>query len=126
MVIKNTFSKNGFCKIEKNEHFICAFITHSDAYSEGKINIMKRHNDTDEVFVLLEGSATLFTREKTDEECDVTPLLKNTAYTVKASTWHHLATSKDAVVFVTESGALNPENTDTADVSSENIIAKIQ
>ncbi len=125
MVTKNTFSNNGFCKIEKNEHFICAFITHSEAYSEGKVKVMKRHNDTDEVFVLLEGSATLFTREKTGEECVVTPLLNNTAYTVKASTWHHLAVSKDAVVFVTESGALDPKNTDTADVSSENIIAKI-
>ncbi len=125
MVTKNTFSHNGFCKVEKNEHFICAFITHSDAYAEGKVKVMKRHNDTDEVFILLEGSATLFTREKTGEECVVTPLLKNTAYTVKASIWHHLAVSKDAVVFVTESGALDPKNTDTADVLSENIIAKI-
>ncbi len=73
----------------------------------------------------MDGSATLLTRENIGEECEVTPLLKNTAYTVKASTRHHLAVSEDAVVFVTESGVLDSKNTDTADVSAEKIIAKI-
>ncbi len=126
MLIKNKIEQSGFNRFIWNEHFITAFITRSEAYSDGLVKIMKRHNDTDEVFVLLQGNATLLTRENTGDECEVTKLLPLTAYTVKASTWHHLAVSEDAAVFVTESGALDPKNTDTADVSGENIIAKLQ
>lgn len=125
MLIKNKIEQSGFNRFIWNEHFITAFITRSEAYSDGVVKIMKRHNDTDEVFVLLKGNATLLTREELGAECLVTKLEPLTAYTVKSGTWHHLAVSEDAALFVTESGALEPKNTDTADVSSENIIAKI-
>ena len=122
----NTIENDGFNRFIWNDHFITAFITRSEAYSDGVIKLMKRHNDTDEVFVLLKGNATLYTREELGADCEVTRLLPLTAYTVKASTWHHLAVSEDGALFVTESGALDPKNTDTADVSGENIIAEIK
>lgn len=125
MLIKNKIEQSGFNRFIWNEHFITAFITRSEAYSDGLVKIMKRHNDTDEVFVLLKGNATLLTQEELGTECLVTKLEPLTAYTVKSGTWHHLAASEDAALFVTESGALDPKNTDTADVSSENIIAEI-
>ena len=125
MLIKNKIEQIGFNRFIWNEHFITAFITRSEAYSDGLVKIMKRHNDTDEVFVLLKGNATLLTREELGTECLVTKLEPLTAYTVKSGTWHHLAVSEDAALFVTESGALDPKNTDTADVSAENIIAEI-
>ncbi len=126
MVEKSTIEQSGFNRFIWNEHFITAFITRSEAYSDGLIKVMKRHNDTDEVFVLLKGNATLYTREELGAECEITKLEPLTAYTVKASTWHHLAVSEDAALFVTESGALDPKKTDTADVSGENIIAELQ
>ena len=125
MLIKNKIEQSGFNRFIWNEHFITAFITRSEAYSDGLVKIMKRHNDTDEVFVLLKGNAILLTREEIGAECLVTKLEPLTAYTVKSGTWHHLAASEDAALFVTESGALDPKNTDTADVSAENIIAEI-
>ncbi len=125
MLIKNNIEQSGFNRFIWNEHFITAFITRSEAYSDGLVKIMKRHNDTDEVFVLLKGNATLLTREELGAECEVTKLEPLTAYTVKSGTWHHLAASEDAALFVTESGALDPKKTDTADVSAENIIAEI-
>ncbi|MBO7217423.1 MAG: hypothetical protein J6V50_01845 [Clostridia bacterium] len=125
MVLKNKIENNGFNRFVWNEHFICAFITRSEAYSDGLVKIMKRHNDTDEIFVLLKGDAVLLTRENIGDTCEVTKLEPLTAYTVPASTWHHLAASEDAALFVTESGALDPKNTDTADVSSENIFAEL-
>ena len=122
-IINNTPS--GFSPIIKNSNFLCAFITHSPMYSEGKVLKMKRHNDTDEVFVLLSGDAVLLTRDNDKEKCQVTKLSVCTTYIVKAGTWHYLALSNNGKVFVTESGAINPDNTDTIDVSSENIVAQI-
>ena len=94
-------------------------------YAQGKIAEMKRHNDTDEVFVLLSGKALLFTRDDIKEKCQVTEMSLGTAYTVNAGTWHYLAVTDDAKVFVTENGSIDPNNTDKVDVSHENIVAKI-
>ena len=125
MILKNGIEQSGFNRFVWNEHFICAFITRSEAYSDGLVKIMKRHNDTDEVFLLIKGNATLLTRENIGDTCEITKLEPLTAYTVTKGTWHHLAVSEDAALFVTESGALDPKKTDSADVSSENIIAEI-
>ncbi len=126
MVTKQTFTAAGFCPVVRNTQFLCAFITPSPMYAPGHVREMKRHNDTDEVFVLLEGSAVLLTRDSLDEPCTVTAVSPLTAYNVQAGTWHYLAVSDDAKVFVTESGSLQRENTDAADVSAENIQAIIE
>lgn len=121
MLTEATFSAEGFCPVVRNSQFLCAFITRSAAYAPGQVKEMKRHNDTDEVFVLLQGKALLLTRDSLDEACRETLLSPLTAYTVHAGTWHYLAVSEDAKVFVTESGAIQRENTDTADVSAQHI-----
>ena len=123
MVSVNSYTTEGFCPVVRNSQFLCAFITTSPIYAPGLVKEMKRHNDTDEVFVLLEGNAVLLTRDSLEEDCTVTPISPLTAYTVHAGTWHYLAVSQDAKVFVTESGALKRENTDTQDVREENIMA---
>lgn len=125
MIIISSNTDSGFCPVVRNSQFLCAFITPSPMYAPGKIAEMKRHNDTDEVFVLLSGKAVLLTRDNINEECQVTHLLPGTTYTVKAGTWHYLALSPDGKIFVTESGSINPSNTDKADVSKENIFADI-
>ena len=125
MITISSNTHDGFCPVVRNPQFLCAIITHSVMYSEGKVTEMKRHNDTDEVFVLLSGNATLLTRDNINEKCQVTKLSLGTVYTVKSGTWHYLAVSADAKVFVTENGSIDPQNTDKLDVDNENIIAKI-
>lgn len=114
MLISETFSRAGFCPVVHNTQFKCAFITHSPQYADCAFSEMKQHNDSDEVFVLLEGSATLYTCEDIHQKPDSCPLAPRTAYTVTAGTWHYLAVSEDAVLFVSESASMKPENTKTA------------
>lgn len=114
MVRISTFQKAGFEPVEWNSQFKCAFITHCSQYALCDAAEMKQHNDSDEVFVLLTGNATLFTCENTTEKPTQCSLLPNTAYNVTAGTWHYLAVSEDAVVFVAESGSMKPENTKTS------------
>lgn len=121
MLISSKNETEGFCPIIRNANFLCAFITPSKSYSLGKVSEMKRHNDTDEVFVLLEGNATLLTKDNSNEKCQVTKLSPGTAYIVKAGTWHYLGLCDNSKLFVTENGSINPQNTDILDVSSENI-----
>lgn len=110
MIQKLSIEKNGFCPILETEQFKCAFITIDDQYRHGKITQMKRHNDSPETFTLIQGSATLLTKEDSFVE---TPLEKGCAYLVGAGTWHYLAISEDAILFVCENSGMLPQNTDT-------------
>ena len=121
MVTVKSFEKEGFFPVFQNSAFKCAFITHSDQYSHGKILQMKQHNDSDEVFVLLQGSAVLLTRESATSLCLQTTLEKNKAYNVHQGVFHYLAVSEDALLFVAESGSMEPKNTVAIDVSAESL-----
>jgi len=65
---------------------------------------MQRHDETDEVFVLLAGKCILFVAEGKDAVAvlhglDMEPMK---LYNVKKAVWHNHALSKDAVVLVIE------------------------
>lgn len=77
------------------------------------IQAMQRHDETDEVFVLLEGRCILFMGEgeaqiETIHAVDLQPLL---AYNVKRGAWHTHTLSSDATVLIIE-------NRDTSDANS--------
>ena len=125
MVTVNTFSEKGFCPVVHNSIFKCAFITAHPGSACGSIKEMKRHNDSDEVFVLLEGAATLYTCDSLEAEVTVTKLQPRVAYNVEAGTWHYLAVSEDAVVFVAESGSMQAENTQAHSVVEKGLVAEV-
>lgn len=122
MVITKTPTRAGFEAVFQSNRFKCAFITASEQYAFGKIKELKRHNDSDEVFVLLQGKAVLLTRNQDSSQYETTLLCPNTAYNVTSGTWHYLAVSDDAVVFVAESGTMEKENTQVVNIQSENIV----
>lgn len=100
----------GFDTVVKSERFKCAFITHSPAYAFGRVDQMKRHNKTDEIFVLLSGRAVMLILE--NEKFEEYALVSGSACNVQKGTWHYLAVSDEACVFVVESSDTNAANTD--------------
>lgn len=77
------------------------------------IHAMQRHDETDEVFVLLHGRFILFIGQGGDEigaihAVDLQPLK---AYNVKKGAWHTHTLSHDATVLIVE-------NRDTGDANS--------
>ena len=110
MFTSETSKKDGFDTIIKNECFKCAFITHSPAYAFGAVEEMKRHNATDEIFVLLKGRAVMLIYE--NGEFAEYELSAETAYSVHSKTYHYLAVSEDALVFVTERADTDSSNSE--------------
>lgn len=81
-----------------------------------RLTHMQRHDETDEVFVLLAGRCILYLGEGSDRvdairAIDMEPL---TLYNVKRSAWHTHTLSKDATVLVVE-------NCDTTDANSPQV-----
>lgn len=106
--------KSGFDTLFTNERFKCAFISHSPMYSYGEVQEMKRHNETDEIFTLISGKATMLIYE--NGVFSETELEKNKAYNVLKGTYHYLAVSENALVFVCENADTTAQNSEVTEV----------
>lgn len=81
-----------------------AVLNYSDSLRPANITSMQRHNDTDEVFVLLRGRCILFLGQGDDRITlvhaeDMQPLKM---YNVKKAAWHTHTLSPDAMVLIVE------------------------
>ena len=85
------------------------------------ISTMQRHDETDEVFVLLSGQCILFLGEGGEEigtihAVDLQPLK---AYNVKKGAWHTHTLSEDATVLIVENQDTNTTNSPTRSLAME-------
>ena len=108
------FEGVGYKPAVKFEAWRVAYLRYSDAFD--KIMKLERHNETDEVFVLLEGQATLYAWDEKGamqalkmEDCKV--------YNVPRGTWHHIVVSRDATVLVVENSNTVKENTERRELT---------
>lgn len=81
-----------------------AYLGYCERFS--KFTELERHLETDEVFVLLRGSATLYGDDSTEE------MEQGIVYNIPKGEWHHIVVSEDAWVLVVESSTTSPENTE--------------
>jgi ureidoglycolate hydrolase len=85
------------------------------------IGMMERHTQTDEVFVLLEGQATLILGGNSDrvESIQVQDLAISTLYNVKQNAWHTILLSQDASILIVENRDTGEDNTEYFRLSRE-------
>jgi len=82
---------------------------------------MQRHNETDEVFVLLQGRCILFVGEGRESVTRIhaEDLQPGKIYNVKQAVWHTHALSSDAKVLVVENRDTTYDNSPFAPLSAE-------
>jgi mannose-6-phosphate isomerase-like protein (cupin superfamily) len=80
----------------------------------GKI---ERHNETDEVFVLLKGNSVLFV--KTDQGLLVYDMQPGMLYNVGRGTWHNVIGSRDATWLIVEAKNTTIENSNYTALTEE-------
>lgn len=81
-----------------------AILNFSEELRPEKITALQRHNETDEVFVLLRGRCLLFLGEgeQTISAIHGQEMLPHTIYNVKKGAWHSHTLSEDAMVLIVE------------------------
>jgi len=89
-----------------------AILRYSDELLPGRIITMQRHNETDEVFVLLEGRCILFLGEVDDTITSITgiDLEPQKIYNVKRGVWHSHTLNNDASVLIVENRDTTNQN----------------
>lgn len=104
MIERFEFTGEDFKTVMESDRWKIGFLRYSQRFSEFKQ--LERHLKTDEVFVLLEGSAVLYTE---NESCE---MKKCTVYNIPKGVWHHITVSRDATVMVVENSDTSAENTE--------------
>ncbi|MBR2500316.1 MAG: cupin domain-containing protein [Clostridia bacterium] len=95
------------------ERWRVAYLNHGDRFAEENFEKIERHNESDEVFVLLNGEATLII----GEELNRIKMEPHKLYNVPKGVWHHIFTVEGTSVLIVE-------NEDTGDENSEFLFIK--
>jgi hypothetical protein len=95
------WEQQGYQPLVFSHDWQVALLNWKPAFELEKAGEIERHNQTDEVFVLVKGQAVLFTLSAEGEvlAVEMTPHL---VYNVTAGTWHNLIATRDASWVIVE------------------------
>lgn len=98
-----------------------AELRYIDELEVDNLKDMQKHNETDEVFVLLEGDFTLFLGGQGDKigEIEAVKLEPLKLYNVKRGTFHTHTPEKNATVLIIENVDTCDDNSPTVDLTIE-------
>ena len=98
--------KNGYNIMLSFGGWRVAYLKYAERFSN--ISYLERHMLTDEVFVLLEGTAELII----GKEMIPHQMEKNKIYNVPKGEWHNIKVSKDAKLLIVENSDTSKENSE--------------
>ena len=85
-----------------------AFLNHGDKFAPERPERLERHLETDEVFVLLDGSATLFA----GKEMNPVKMERFRIYNVKRGVWHQIHTEPGTRCLIVENRDTSADNSE--------------
>lgn len=111
-----TYNEEGYSPVIDYNSWRVAVLNYCDELLPENITKMQRHDETDEVFILLKGNCILFLGEGENKITNIyarsmEPLK---LYNIKRAVWHSHTLSEDAMVLIVE-------NKDTTIVNSPEI-----
>jgi hypothetical protein len=98
------YTRPGYSPVIDFEGWRVALLNYTDELRAENITRMQRHNETDEVFVLLKGRCILFLGHGADTVTQVyaEDMQPCKIYNVKKSAWHSHTLDKEAMVLIVE------------------------
>ena len=98
-----------------------AILRWQDSMLPENIKFMERHTQTDEVFVLLGGEATLVLGGRSSLVDGIQPqkMEANNLYNVKQNVWHAVILSQDASILIVEESNTGENNTEYCELTNE-------
>ncbi len=104
----NLFDGDGYMPLVSSDGWRVAIANSCERLLEKNISRAERHLETDEVFVLIKGSATLFIGDDRTRY-DLEPCK---TYNVKCGVWHTLAMGDNSSVLIIENDSTSEKNSE--------------
>ncbi len=101
-------NERAFKALVRFEGWRVAILNYSERHSCEEISHLERHLLTDEVFVLLDGKATLII----GEELTQYKMEPGKLYNVKKGTYHNVCMTKDAKILLVENDGTGRDNSE--------------
>ncbi len=108
------FKGEDFKAVLESGEWKIGLLRSSERFSSFKV--MERHLLTDEVFVLLNGRATLYVKDENDKTLKL-KMKKQSVYNIPKGVWHHIKVSRNATVLVVENRNTSKENTERRNIN---------
>ena len=123
------FTEPGYLPVIDFSTWRVAILNYIDEIHPEQITKMERHNETDEVFVLIKGQGILFLGEGDQrvEQIHTQVLESGKIYNVKRSVWHSVVLSRDGSVLIVENRNTGTENSNyfSIDPQQRNLIVTV-
>jgi ureidoglycolate hydrolase len=121
------FTGEGMTRVYENSKWMVGIKNWKPSNDITGIDCLERHNKSDELFVLLEGSCSLIYANQTDEGLvlNVVPMEKNRVYNIPQSLWHNTVTKKSTKMILIEDSSTSGDNSDILTLD-ENQVKEIQ
>lgn len=103
------FDGNDFKCVFETDGWKIGLLRFSDRFS--KLCMFERHLKTPEIFVLLNGNAVLYERNR-DGSVISAEMESGKVYEIETGNWHHITVSENATVLVVENSDTSKENTE--------------
>jgi hypothetical protein len=112
-----SWDQQGYQPLVFSHDWQAALLNWEPIFDLENIGQIERHNQTDEIFVLVKGKAALFCITP-DGYMQVENMLPNVIYNVIQGTWHNLLSTRDATWIIVEN-----RNTHLGDVEYRQLSA---
>ena len=117
----SSFNGEGYLPLIDFESWRVAELRYIDELEPDRIDNMQKHNETDEIFVVLEGDFTLFLGGNGDEsgEIEAIKLEPLKLYNVKKGTFHTHTPEKNCTCLIVENKNTTDDNSPKIKITKE-------
>ena len=122
-ILEYAFEGEGMTRVFENAKWMVGIKNWKPMNDIANINCLERHNETDELFILLKGRCTLLFANETEnglkiEAVEMEPLK---VYNIPRSLWHNTVTEHDTKLALIEDSSTGSANSDNLDLTAEQI-----
>ena len=122
-ILKYSFEGEGLTRVFENEKWMVGIKNWKPMNDIANINNLERHNQTDELFILLNGQCTLLFANETADGLDIQAVRMEPlkVYNIPRTLWHNTVTQKDTKLALIEDSSTGSANSDNLDLTEAQI-----
>ena len=122
-ILKYAFEGEGLTRVFENEKWMVGIKNWKPMNDIANINNLERHNETDELFILLNGQCTLLFANETADGLDIQAVEMEPmkVYNIPRTLWHNTVTRKDTKLALIEDSSTGSANSNNLDLTGAQI-----
>jgi len=123
LIAVSSYEGEGYVPMIDFESWRVAILNYCEELEVQNLKTMQKHDESDEVFVLLSGNCTLFTGGNGEQigEIHMVSMVPKKLYNVKKGVFHTHTLDREGSVLIVENQNTCDENSPTRDMTEEQI-----